>query len=125
MRNRLGLHRRVHDYRVQALPLQHARRHRRIDAVLQQPLATVLADALPPAHQARRVAGQLLPEVALAAEVLPVGVLDPAPTYSSDSAKVCFRYSSDAINRVGSAGRPVVDSNLGPHAFSKAGQSIR
>jgi hypothetical protein len=37
---------------------------------------------------------------------------------------VCFRYSSEAISRVGSAGRPAVDSNLGPQACSKAGQSI-
>jgi hypothetical protein len=78
VRNRLGLHRGVHDHGVQALPLHHARRHRRLDAVLKQPLAAFLADALPPAHQARRIAGQLVPEVALAAEVLPVRVLDPA-----------------------------------------------
>jgi hypothetical protein len=36
--------------------------------VLQQPLTALLADALPPPHQVRRIAGQFVAEAALAAE---------------------------------------------------------
>ena len=43
-----------------------------------QPFAAGFADALAPAHQAGRIARQLVAEVLLAAEVLPVRVLDPA-----------------------------------------------
>lgn len=67
-----------------------------------------------------------MPDKALAAEVLPGRVLHPALAHvaSSDSTNMCLRCSSEAISRVGSAGRPVVDLNLGSQACPQADQSI-
>jgi hypothetical protein len=65
-------------------------------------------------------------EPAPSAEVLPVRALDPPADHILVRQRfVGFRCSSEAIHRVCSAGRPVVDSNLGSQASSKAGQSIR
>ncbi len=76
----LGLHGGVQHDLIQASALDDAALARGLDAVRQQPFAASLADALTPAHQARRVAGQFVLEVALAAEVLPIRVLAPALT---------------------------------------------
>jgi len=78
MCDRLGLHRRVHHDRRQARRLDRAAPLGRLDRLAQQPLHAFLADALSPAHQARRIARQLVPEIPLTAEVLVVRVLDPA-----------------------------------------------
>jgi hypothetical protein len=56
----------------------HAGARGRFDAVGQQPFAAFLANALTPAHQARRITRQLVAEVPLTTEVLPVRVLAPA-----------------------------------------------
>ena len=77
-RDGLGLHRRVQHHRVQARALDHTPTLGSLDALRQQPLAARFTDALGPAHQAGRITGQLMLEVALAAEVLPVRVLAPA-----------------------------------------------
>ena len=67
VRNRLGLHGGVQYHRLKAAALDHAGTAGGFDAVGQQPFAARLANALAPAHEAGRVAGQLVAEVALAA----------------------------------------------------------
>ncbi|MPM36521.1 hypothetical protein SDC9_83119 [bioreactor metagenome] len=77
----LGLHRGVQHHMLQALALDHSALACSFDGMGQQPLAAGLANALAPAHQAGGIAGQLVLEVPLTTEVLPVRVFSPALTH--------------------------------------------
>ena len=81
VRDGLGLHGIVQHDLLDAALLDHLSLRRRADGVRQQPLAAFFSDPLAPAHQAGRVARHVVTEVALAAEVLPVRVLDPTRSY--------------------------------------------
>lgn len=73
-----------------------------------------------------RVAGQLVQEGALAAEVLPVRCLDPALDHVLlRQRERVLQARSEAISRAGSPGRPVVDPDLGLRASSKDGQGTK
>ena len=78
MGDRLGLHRGVAADPLEALLLDRLGLRRRGDRRLQQELDAVPPDPLPPTNQRARVDWQLELQVVEAAEVLPIGVLDPA-----------------------------------------------
>jgi hypothetical protein len=60
MRDRLWLHRRIDNDRRQARGLDHAASLGRLDRLGQQPFDTFLADPFSLAHEARRLAPQLV-----------------------------------------------------------------
>lgn len=76
-RNRLGHDGSVDDDAVHAGCLHDAAAPRSLNGGHEQSLHPSLADALPPAREAARVDGRFGLQVHLAAEVLPIRVLDP------------------------------------------------
>ena len=76
--NVLGLHRNVHCHPLQILRRQRASLVRHREALLQQGRQLLLAKALAPAGQRRALEWQLMLETLLTAEVLVIGVFQPA-----------------------------------------------
>ena len=125
MRDRLGLHRGVHHHPLQVLGLDRAGLVRHRQALLEQGHELLLAQALAPARQRRAVEGQLVAEALLAAEVLVIGVLDPARAqHLVRQVCMCFRMNRPATSRVGSAGWPGPASHTEPKRPSRNSQSI-
>jgi hypothetical protein len=77
VRNRLGHDGGVDDDPIHAGGLHDAAAPGGFDGSHEQGLHTFLADALPPAREAARIDGRFGLQVHLAAEVLPIRVLDP------------------------------------------------
>jgi hypothetical protein len=78
MRNRLGLHGRVHHHALQVLCSERAGLVRDRETLLDQRHQLFLTQALAPPCQRRAVERQLVAEAQFTAEVLVIGVLEPA-----------------------------------------------